>query len=86
LLAAKENIPFKEYDVKKVRSILEMPKLLREFVNDTTPEYRASIPDVSKRAIRWALQKEYEHTGIKFHSDDESDACAVINYWFKVDL
>ncbi len=77
------GIPVKEYPVNTVRKSLPMNDLLRDFVEQKSSSELKQIPDVTKRAIRVYLTKIYGQYGAVFHSDDESDACAVFHHWWQ---
>lgn len=79
-LAGRLGIEVKEYSVNKVRSIINVGKLIRDFSKDKTDCELKSIPDITKRALGDMMTKEY---GIRFKTDDESDACVVFHYYFK---
>lgn len=81
-IAGPMNIPVKEYPVNRVRKSMPMNALLRDFVEKKSSAELKQIPDITKRAIREYLGDVYGKYGVVFHTDDESDACAVFHYWW----
>lgn len=77
-IAGMMRIPVKEFRVNTVRQPLEVSKVVSEFTKKISPEELQSIPDVTKRALRRLMEDIYN---IQFLTDDESDACVVLNYW-----
>lgn len=76
------GILFNETTVAVARSDFDIPKLLREFQKRHTPEELMAIPDITKRALREEMERLYSQYGIKFQTDDESDACVVFHHWY----
>lgn len=75
------GIPLIEYPVNQVRSVFNLPVIIRELQRNHTSEELMKIPDITKRALREYLEKIYGQYGIVFQTDDESDSCAVFHYW-----
>lgn len=75
------GVEYLDFSVQEVRSPYNIPRLVKEFSKTITPERLAGLPDVSKAAIRWHLQKIYSPYGVRFQTDDESDAALVFDYW-----
>lgn len=71
------NIPIIEYRVNEVRKPYDVLKLVISFANQRDADELKQIPDIAKRAIRDMLEKKYS---ISFLSDDESDACLILDY------
>lgn len=80
------GIPIEEYPVNVVRSVLDIPTLLKVFTVKHTAEELQRVPDVTKRALREEMERLYGKFGIKFQTDDESDACVVWHYWYTKEL
>jgi hypothetical protein len=78
-IAGRIGTEVKEYPVNKVRSIINVGKLVKEFSKGKTDEELKAIPDVTKRALGDLMSKIYN---IKFKTDDESDACVLFHYYF----
>lgn len=76
------GIELKEYPVNTVRKILNVAQLVNTFTKNRTPEELIKIPDITKRALREKMSELYGQFGVRFQTDDESDACVVFNYWF----
>lgn len=79
-VAGDNGISVSEYPVKEVRSIYNLPELTKEFIKTKKPEDLIKIPDVTKASIGFYLSKKY---GITFKTYDESDACAVFDYYME---
>jgi hypothetical protein len=79
-VAGRAGIEVKEYSVNKVRSILNVGKIVTDFSKTVTDDVLKRIPDVTKRAIGEVMSKKY---GLKFKTDDESDACVLLHYYLK---
>lgn len=79
-VAGAKHIPVEEYAVNEVRSVFNIPRMLKEFSEGKTETELKAIPDVTKRALRAKMEDIYD---IKFLTDDESDACVVFHYWLK---
>lgn len=77
-VAGSKEIPIEEYRVSEVRSPYNVFKLSLKFADGKTSDELRMVPDISKRAIRVMLEEKYN---IKFLSDDESDACLVLDYY-----
>lgn len=75
------QIPLKEYTVAEVRSIHNIPQLIKNFVSIRTTDELKLIPDITKAALREEMYKIYRDKGIVFQTDDESDSCVVLHYW-----
>lgn len=69
-----------EYPVTVIRSIYPVGNWVVQFSKEHTPEELIQIPDVTKRVIGIKLGQKY---GVRFQTDDESDACAVFDYWYE---
>lgn len=82
-LSGRLGIPVKEYAVSKVRSILNVGKVVVEFCKGKSEEELRRIPDITKRALGELMSKEY---GIIFNTDDEGDAGVLFNYWYKTEV
>lgn len=76
------NIPLEEYKVTEARSIFNIKEILINFKNSHTSEELMAVPDVTKRALREEMESVYGQCGLKFQTDDESDACVVFHYWY----
>jgi len=75
------KIPCEQHNVNEVRRPYNIPKLCMEFSKAHTPEFIAGRADVAKSAIRWYLENKYAAYGIKFTTDDESDAGLLYDNW-----
>jgi hypothetical protein len=82
-IAANYGIKTNEYKVQVVRKRYSPAKLTMDFAKRHEPEYLASLPDVTKAAFRELMQEKYGKFGLELHSDDESDACVVFDYWYE---
>ena len=82
-LAAQYDITVIEYKVTKVRSILDVNKITKEFTSSKTASELSEIPDVTKRALRGKMEELYGKYGLSCSTDDESDACVVFHYWLQ---
>lgn len=76
------GIELKEYSVTSARSIFNMAKLTKEFAAGKTVDELQSIPDKAKRALREEMTRLYGQYGVRFLTDDESDACVIFHYWY----
>lgn len=76
------NMPLIERKVSEVRSIFNLGQILRTFRDKHSDDELKAIPDITKRALREEMERIYGPYGIKFQTDDESDACVVFHYWF----
>lgn len=81
-IAGMLRIPIKEYRVSAVRQPLGVSKIVSDFAKRVNPEELRTIPDITKRALRRHMEEVYN---TKFLTDDESDACVVLNYWINYD-
>lgn len=79
--ATSRGIKVEEYKVSEVRKIFNIAYLTREFTKDKTEEELMEIPDMTKRVLRTEMEKRYGKIGLKCSTDDEGDACVVLNYW-----
>lgn len=79
--ATSKNIKVVEYKVKEVREIIDIVSITKELVSNLTDEEINKIPDMTKRALRMFMEKKYGHLGLKCSTDDEGDACVILNYW-----
>lgn len=79
--ATSKNIKVQEYKVKEARSIIDLVKITKELTLNLTEDEISKIPDITKRALRTFMEKKYGHLGLKCSTDDEGDACVVLNYW-----
>ena len=75
-----KNIPVYEYHVQDVRKPYNLMERTAEFISGKTSEELSKIPDITKRVIREMMERIYSTT---FLSDDESDACIVLDYHLK---
>lgn len=82
-IVSSKNIPFNEYRVQVVRKKHNPAKLVQDFVSNKSPEYIASLPDTTKAALRELMQAKYAKYGLDIHTDDESDAVCVFDYWYE---
>lgn len=81
--ASKINSNVIEIKVKTARSILDLTKCIEELRNFVGEDELSKIPDVTKRALRYEMEKKYGEYGLKCTTDDESDACVIFNYWLE---
>lgn len=77
-IANLHNINVVEFHVQEVRKPYNVMKLTSDFVKGKTSEELKDIPDITKRAIRKLMETKYNH---EFLTDDESDACIVLDYY-----
>ncbi len=82
-IAARNNIPLNEYKVPVVRKKHKPAKLVQQFARNHSSDYIASLPDVTKAALRDKMQKKYGKYGLVMQTDDEGDACVVFDYWYE---
>ena len=82
-IASSHSIPLKEFKVSKVRSVIDLNKTVREFVESVTEDELKKVPDVTKRALRKLMESKYGQYGLDCKTDDESDAFVVFNYWLE---
>lgn len=82
-VAGDNGIETREYPVLKIRKKYNLTQMTRDFVATQTPESLSKIPDVTKAAIGLMLSKKY---GISFQTYDESDACAVLDYFIEEEM
>lgn len=82
-VAGDNNIETREYPVSKVRKRYDLTQMTRDFVSTQTPESLSKISDVTKAAIGFMLSKKYN---ISFQTYDESDACAVLDYFIEEEI
>ena len=82
-VAGDNHIITREYPVSQIRKRYNLVKMTREFVSTQTPESLSKIPDITKAAIGLYLSNKYN---ITFQTYDESDACAVFDYFFEEEL
>ena len=75
------SIPCREYPVQVVRKHLDPFTAVQALARRMDPDEYMRIPDKTKRALRLILEEKY---GIQFQTDDESDACVVLDYWIEV--
>jgi hypothetical protein len=76
-IAGVRRIPLVEYRVNDVRAPYNVFQLVLSLLDGKSADEIAAIPDKAKRAIRVMLEEKY---CISFHTDDESDACLLIDY------
>lgn len=77
-IAGSAFIPVQEFRVGDVRKPYDVTHLILDFASAMRPEELRAIPDITKRAIRRMLEVKYD---ITFSSDDEGDACLVLDYF-----
>jgi len=77
-IGAVNNIPIKAYHVNVVRAPYDVMNLAIKMALVLNTEELGRLKDVTKRAIRRMLEEKYD---IKFLSDDESDACLILDYY-----
>lgn len=82
-IASANNIKVMELKVKKVRSIIDLTKATQALVESLSPEEISNVPDMTKRALRKLMEEKYGAYGLKCLTDDESDACVVMNYYYE---
>ena len=82
-IAGSMSIPVEEYKVQTVRKRHNPTKLVKDFVKGKDENYIASLPDVTKAALRELMNNKYSKYGLNMLSDDESDACVVFDYWYE---
>lgn len=82
-IASSHSIPVNEFKVTKVRSIINLTETTRNFVESITEEELKKVPDVTKRALRKLMEAKYGQYGLECKTDDESDACVVLNYYLE---
>lgn len=82
-IAAENGIQVKEFKVTTVRSILDLVNITRDLTRDMDSSEVNKIPDVTKRALRVYMNNKYGEKGLECHTDDESDACVVFNYYYE---
>jgi hypothetical protein len=85
-IAGMVGIPVQEYAVSKVRSVFNIPEVIKSFTNIREADELLQIPDITKRALRDLMEKEYGQYGLVCQTDDESDAVVVFHYWWKMRL
>ena len=76
-IAGIRKIPIIEYRVNDVRAPYNVFKLILSMIDGKSADELKKIPDKAKRAIRMMLEEKYN---IGFQTDDESDACLLIDY------
>lgn len=79
-LAGRISVPVKEYSVTTVRKHLDTPTLIKELIRNKTDKELKAIPDITKRALNLYMSNKYK---ITFSTDDESDACVLLDYWIE---
>lgn len=79
-VAGDNDISVSEYPVRDIRKIYDLPTLTKNFISCLKPEDLRTVPDITKAAIGKHLSEKY---GIKFQTCDESDACAVLDYYLQ---
>lgn len=82
-VAGDNGISVLEYPVSIIRKRYNLVSLTKDFVKTLSPSDLEKIKDMTKAAIGFYLGKKYN---IAFQTYDESDACAVLDYYLEEKL
>lgn len=80
-IANSKGIDVIDFKVKQVRKILNKNELIKKLVEEIGEDKVKNLPDVTKRALRNHMQHKYGKYGLVMNTDDEGDACVVLNYF-----
>lgn len=82
-IANSKGIDVRDFKVNEVRKILNKTELIKKLVKDIGEDAVKKLPDVTKSALRKSMQEKYGKYGLQMNTDDEGDACVVLNYFLE---